>query len=99
MRKSTIALGLLSLATAGSMTFVGGTALAGCGSCESSCSSSCSAPSVSGNTGGSGTGGTATNNCVNVGVPILSGIGIAGTGSASGASCDATANGTGGNAS
>ncbi len=100
MRKSTIALGLLSLATAGSMTLVGGTALAGCGSCESSCSNSCSSgPSVGGNTGGSGTGGTATNNCVNVGVPILSGIGIAGEGSASGASCNATANGTGGNAS
>ena len=47
--------------------------------------------------GGSGTGGTATNNCLNVGVPILSGIGIAGTGFASGASCAATANGTGGN--
>jgi hypothetical protein len=50
-------------------------------------------------TGGSGTGGTATNNCLNVGVPILSGIGVAGQGTASGASCAATANGTGGNAS
>jgi len=48
--------------------------------------------------GGAGTGGTATNNCLNVGVPILSGIGIAGTGSATGASCSATANGSGGNA-
>jgi len=49
-------------------------------------------------TGGSGTGGTATDNCVNVGIPILSGIGIAGTGVASGASCVATANGSGGSA-
>jgi len=49
-----------------------------------------------GDTGGAGTGGTATNNCVNVGVPILSGIAIAGQASATGASCAATANGTGG---
>jgi hypothetical protein len=83
--------GMLSLVAAGSMTLVGGTALADCGCGGGS--------TVAGNTGGSGTGGTATNNCLNVGVPILSGIGIAGTGAASGASCLATANGTGGNAS
>lgn len=47
--------------------------------------------------GGNGTGGSATNNCLNVGVPILSGIGVAGTGSANAASCSASANGTGGN--
>jgi hypothetical protein len=47
--------------------------------------------------GGAGTGGTATNNCLNVGIPILSGLGVAGTGIASAASCAATANGTGGN--
>ncbi|MDQ2708275.1 MAG: hypothetical protein M3Z25_11820 [Actinomycetota bacterium] len=49
-------------------------------------------------TGGSGTGGTATNNCLNVGIPILSGIGVLGQGTSSGASCAATANGTGGSA-
>ena len=43
-------------------------------------------------------GGEATNNCLNVGIPILSGIGVAGQGQASGASCSATANGTGGSA-
>jgi hypothetical protein len=48
--------------------------------------------------GGAGTGGTATNNCLNVGVPILSGIGLGGSGTASGASCTAIANGTGGSA-
>ncbi len=47
---------------------------------------------------GSGTGGTATNNCLNVGVPVLSGIGLGGSGVASGASCAAAANGTGGSA-
>jgi hypothetical protein len=51
-----------------------------------------------GNHGGNGYGGEATNNCVNVGVPILSGIGIAGRGAANGASCDARANGFGGDA-
>ena len=47
-------------------------------------------------TGGNGAGGTATNNCVNVGVPIASGTGIAGKGTANAASCDTQANGTGG---
>ena len=51
-----------------------------------------------GNQGGNGAGGNATNNCLNVGIPILSGTGIAGQGTASAASCNATANGTGGNA-
>jgi hypothetical protein len=50
------------------------------------------------NVGGPGTGGTATNNCLNVGLDVLSGIGLGGTGVASGASCTATANGTGGGA-
>ncbi|MBV9313632.1 MAG: hypothetical protein JO100_07715 [Pseudonocardia sp.] len=45
---------------------------------------------------GAGVGGKATNNCLNVGVPILSGIGAGGIGSASGASCSAVADGTGG---
>jgi hypothetical protein len=48
--------------------------------------------------GGNGTGGTATNNCINVGAPILSGIGIAGWGGARGATCSASANGYGGDA-
>ncbi len=47
---------------------------------------------------GSGVGGAATNNCLNVGVDVLSGIGLGGSGAASGASCAAAANGTGGNA-
>jgi hypothetical protein len=47
--------------------------------------------------GGSGRGGSSTNNCLNVGAPILSGIGVAGRGTASAASSDASANGTGGN--
>jgi len=51
-----------------------------------------------GNAGGAGTGGTSTNNCVPIGVNVLSGIGVAGTGAARAGSCDATANGTGGNA-
>jgi len=41
-----------------------------------------------------GNGGSATNNCVNVGIPILSGIGLlGGEGAASAASCSASANG------
>jgi len=44
---------------------------------------------------GDGTGGTATNNCVNVGIPILAGTGIAGQGTAVAAQCNATANGNG----
>jgi len=42
-----------------------------------------------------GNGGTATNNCLNVGIPILSGINvIAGQGTAIAASCTANANGS-----
>jgi hypothetical protein len=48
--------------------------------------------------GGAGTGGSATNNCINVGVPLIAGNGVLGQGTAVGASCDASANGTGGNA-
>jgi hypothetical protein len=48
--------------------------------------------------GGNGHGGHATNNCLNVGVPVLSGIGAGGQGGAHGASCNASANGRGGNA-
>jgi len=78
MRKSFIAAGVLSLATAGSVV-LGGTALAW------------------GGEGGAGTGGSATNNCVNVGVPIIAGNGVLGQGTAVGAACNASANGTGGN--
>jgi hypothetical protein len=84
MRKSFITAAVLAVASAGTV-MLGGTALAD-GCCGGG-----------GNSGGAGTGGTATNNCLNVGVPILSGIGVAGTGSVTGASCNATANGTGGN--
>ncbi|HZS22069.1 MAG TPA: hypothetical protein VFA63_13940 [Pseudonocardiaceae bacterium] len=48
--------------------------------------------------GGDGVGGEATNNCLNVGVPVLSGIGIGGSGEAEGATCTARADGSGGNA-
>jgi hypothetical protein len=89
MNKSIIAAGVLALATAGSLTFVGGTALAGGCGCEGG-------GSHDSDTGGAGKGGTATNNCLNVGIPVLSGIGVAGSGSATGAACNATANGTGG---
>jgi hypothetical protein len=81
MKKTHAGIGVLAIAAAGSAA-LGGVALAGAGGV--------------GDAGGAGKGGTATNNCLNVGVPILSGIGIAGTGKTSGASCDATANGTGG---
>jgi hypothetical protein len=47
---------------------------------------------------GSGKGGKATNDCLNVGVDLLAGIGVAGQGVANGASCSASANGTGGGA-
>jgi hypothetical protein len=94
MSKSTIVAGLLTLATAGSLTFLGGTAFACGGGCGGG-----GGEGAGGNSGGNGTGGTATNNCLNVGIPILSGIGVAGTGSASAASCNASANGAGGNAS
>ena len=45
---------------------------------------------------GSGKGGTATDNCLNVGVDVLAGIGVAGQGVADPATCGASANGTGG---
>ena len=42
-----------------------------------------------------GNGGTATNNCLNVGIPILSGLNvIAGQGTAIAAACTANANGS-----
>jgi hypothetical protein len=83
MRKSSVGVAVLVTATVGSAA-LGGVALAG-GWGDTAI-------------GGAGKGGTATNNCLNVGVPILSGIGLGGSGTASGASCSATANGTGGSA-
>ena len=46
--------------------------------------------------GGNGVGGTATNNCLNVGIDLLAGTGVAGQGTALAATCNATANGSGG---
>jgi len=45
------------------------------------------------NTGGRGGDATATNNCLNIGIPILSGLAIGGTSSATGAYCEANATG------
>ena len=89
MRKISVPAGAIAVAAAGSM-LLGGVALA----------ADCDGPGggSGGNQGGNGTGGKATNNCLNVGVPILSGIGVAGQGQVSGASCDASANGHGGSA-
>jgi len=80
LRKSSIAAAVIAAATAGSALF-SGVALAGAGDDIT-------------NTGGNGGNASATNNCVNVGVPILSGIAVGGTASATGAHC--TANATGG---
>lgn len=97
MRKASIAFGTIAAATAGSAVF-GGVALAGC---HEGCHSDHDGHhhSYSHNTrGGDGVGGKATNNCLNVGIPILSGIGIGGQGAAGGAGCEANANGSGGDA-
>lgn len=48
--------------------------------------------------GAGGNGGTSTNNCLNVGVPVLSGIAVGGTASAVGAHCTSAANGGAGGA-
>jgi hypothetical protein len=81
MTKTQIGAAALAAAATGALA-LGGTALAGGGIDDVAVG---------------GKGGTATNNCLNVGIPILSGLGIAGQGSGTGASCNATANG--GNAS
>ncbi|MDQ2708274.1 MAG: hypothetical protein M3Z25_11815 [Actinomycetota bacterium] len=97
MQKRSVVAGSIAMATAGSAMF-GGIALAGgegCGGCGEGHGGG---EHHSSSEGGNGTGGTATNNCLNVGIPILSGLGILGQGKADGASCTATANGTGGNA-
>jgi hypothetical protein len=83
MRKASVVAGTIAAATAGTAAF-GGVALAWDGHHSHFAR------------GGNGTGGKATNNCINIGIPILSGIGLAGSGKASGATCTASANGTGG---
>jgi hypothetical protein len=85
MRKASVVAGTLAVAAAGSAT-LGGVALAFDGHHGIN------------NKGGNGTGGKATNNCLNIGLGLLSGIGLGGTGSATGATCNASANGTGGSA-
>ncbi len=95
MRKASIAIGTIAAATAGSAVF-GGVALAGCH--EGCHSHHHHHANIHNSRGGDGVGGDATNNCLNVGVPILSGIGIGGSGRANGASCTAIANGNGGDA-
>ena len=43
--------------------------------------------------GPGGSGGTAVNNCLNIGFPIASGVGFFGSGYAAAATCSASANG------
>ncbi len=77
------AISAVAFAAAGSALF-GGVAMAG--------------SDIVNDGGAGGAGGTATNNCLNVGVPILSGLGVAGQGSAVGAQCVASAPGGAGGA-
>jgi hypothetical protein len=86
MRKASVVAGTIAIATAGSAMF-GGVALAWGGHHHHHF-----------DRGGNGVGGKATNNCLNVGIPILSGLGVAGSGDAKGATCDASADGSGGSA-
>ncbi len=89
MRKATVAVAALTVATAGSAMF-GGAALAGGWGHGNG---------HGGDYGGNGTGGKQTNNCLNIGLDLLSGIGLGGEGKGSGASCsNSGANGTGGSA-
>ena len=83
MRKTSVAAASVALATAGSAV-LGGVALAG------------GHHHYHGEYAGNGEGGKAINNCLNVGIPILSGIGLGGEGKSKGASCKANANGYGG---
>ena len=101
MRRASVVAGSIAVATAGSAIF-GGVALA------SNCHKHNSHHNGHHNNhhssdhntrGGDGNGGNATNNCLNVGVPILSGIGVGGSGSSDAGNCTANANGTGGDAS
>jgi hypothetical protein len=93
MRKASIAIGAIAAAAAGSAVF-GGVALAGC---HDGCHSHHHHHHGDHNSrGGDAFGGDATNNCLNVGVPIASGNGILGQGEADGASCHASANAYGG---
>lgn len=85
MRKASIVAGSVAMAAAGSAIF-GGVALAGHHHGDHNTK------------GGNGNGGDATNNCLNVGVGVLSGIGVAGDGDSREGTCKANANGTGGDA-
>jgi hypothetical protein len=87
MRKASVVAGAVAVAAAGSALF-GGSALAWGGWHHHGYF----------DRGGDGVGGKAVNNCLNIGVPIASGIGLAGSGDAKGATCTATANGSGGGA-
>ena len=51
-----------------------------------------------GDSGGAGIGGTATDNCVPIGVNVLSGLGVIGQGTALAGTCAASAQGIGGHA-
>ncbi|HEY9415021.1 MAG TPA: hypothetical protein VIQ30_09710 [Pseudonocardia sp.] len=102
MRKASVTTGSVAVAAIGSLA-LGGIALAG--NCHHNShhnghhNGHHNSDSYDKNSrGGDGVGGNATNNCLNVGVPILSGLGIGGSGEADGASCVANANGTGGTA-
>jgi hypothetical protein len=76
------AISAVAFATVGSALF-GGAAMAG---------------GIHNDGGAGGNGGTATNNCLNVGVPVLSGIAVGGTASAVGAQCTSSAGGGAGGA-
>jgi hypothetical protein len=97
MRKASIAIGTIAAATAGSAVF-GGVALAGCHDGCHSHHHGHHHGSYHHTRGGDAFGGEATNNCLNVGVPILSGDAIGGSGKAQGAGCYASANASGGDA-
>lgn len=93
MRKSTIVVSSVAVAALGSTAF-GGMALAGKHHCCEYKQSHSKGKSYSDNDyARGGDGGKATNNCINIGVPILSGIGVGGEGKSGGAGCTANANG------
>jgi hypothetical protein len=99
MRKASVVAGSIAAATAGSAIF-GGVALA-CNHHHSHHKSHhcCDSDGGDHNTrGGDAFGGKAINNCLNLGIPILSGNGILGQGEASGAGCYASADAAGGDA-
>ena len=94
MRKASIVAGSVAIAAIGS-TALGGVALAGSNCCEHKPRPCCSrgVSHHDNDYARGGDGGNATNNCLNVGVGILSGIGAGGSGTANPATCNASANG------